>query len=181
MSRYLTPTAGKFTQHSYGLVKSGDGMWFAMVPAISGAFFIPIIIGLAASLSLFFLLFLLAFLYPISAWLAYGVGTAKLGTGNYGDDQMYADCLKHYRNTIGDHTQELAKPVMEKVYEHAQVLHKGGGCEWTYSREFSDCKVCKPRLAVLKELAPTNKSINSKDDIEAANQFLAARKEILGA
>lgn len=174
--RYVKPDSNKLVKASTAVVQSGDGIWFSVLsPVVGSAAIVPLIF--AAASNIFALLFFLPLLLIPAIWLAYGMGTVKLA-GDYGHDKMYADCLKAYNATVGDHTQELARPIMQKVLEHAESKHKGGDCKYYYLDQYADCKVCKERLDVLSKLAPQRKSVESRDDIEQAKQFLEIRKEL---
>lgn len=178
MKGYVAPDAGVVVRTANKAVFIGDEIFmpvFSMVSlaiAIVGGPVTVVTFGLLGGL-----LFLPALLCII-IWTVYGLTSYSFGyLGD--DDQAYGQAYDAYRKTIGDHTEELAKPLVDKVFEHAQDNHRGGGS--SAMRDYKDCKPCMERIALLKELMPSQKAVSSRDDIEQAKLFLQARKELTGA
>lgn len=178
MTRYVKPSGGRKGEIAESLMEAGDGIAFTAISLMASTV-LTICAAMAAVASLWWLLLLLPIAFPVTTWITYFSSTAKLGQGDYGLDNMYYSSLKAYNRTAGDHTEQLARPILDKVFEHAQAKHNGGNCS-PYD-DYKDCTICNERLQVLNQLAPAKKSVDSKDDIELAKQFLAARKELTGA
>lgn len=72
---------------------------------------------------------------------------------------------------LGKMEQEIAGPLIDKIYQHTIDGHPDGELRYNYS----DCKVCVKRVKVLRELIP-NKATD-ESDMEFARLFIEERKK----
>lgn len=88
-----------------------------------------------------------------------------------GSSGQWTEVINKILPKLGKMEQEIAAPLVEKIYRHTIDGHPEGGISYSYS----SCKVCAKRVKVLRDLIP-NKATD-ESDMEFARLFIEERKK----
>lgn len=168
--RYVKPEANELARFAVKFIPAADyagGVLITLLGLGSMGFAIP----MAILVSPWFSVFGLLSLFFLHMYVAYFKQTDTVGEYSFHRDDILDAAYDAWAQVRGEFTEQLALPLVQKVYDHAVAGGHG------YYR--SECRAgCNERVKVLKQLIPETKNINNKQDIQDALDFIQARKEI---
>lgn len=170
-TRYAKPEAGALTRISTTVIPAGD--YFAgFVVSVLGASGLAIGIPLSIAVSPFFVFMVLPTILVALMFTSYFKNTIKVATGIYDKDNYVAAAERLWADLRGqDYVEDLALPIVNKIYKHAE---SGGHGRWGETCTGN----CNERLKVLRELVPISKRVNDLSDIDEARRFIDNLKSL---
>lgn len=163
--RYADPDSGVIVRKTVAVVTAGD-----YFPFVVGGTIISFAAGFGAlgiiieeNNALGALLFLPLIIMVAMATLTYAKshGSEASSTG----DRTLNKAFPLFDQIRGTTTEVIARPIIRKIYAHAVE----DGHEY-----FGECRggSCDERIAMLRKLVPSNKSVSNKSDLDAAKQYI---------
>lgn len=170
--RHAKPEAGSLARVSTKVVSIGDYIPFGLGgTALSLATGIPAIVNIANGYSLLFLALLLPTVLILGILHLCLKNSVSLPNTRMEGDQTINSANALFDQIRGEYTEQLALPIMRKIYVHAQ---EGAHNYWGECRS----SVCRERLLVLAQLIPTTKRASDKSDIQQALDFIEDRRSL---
>lgn len=165
--RYVKPDAGGLAIAANKTLTFGDYLGAIGLSLFQIA---SLVVGitLAITINILFVLLVFGALPVLALQIEYYRGSVTIGSSYRGDPRVN-EAIKIYSSIHGSFTESYARPIVKKIFTHAQVTED-------HSSIWGGCESCRDRIYMLQKLVPSNSLDDS--DMLAAKQFLAARKEL---
>jgi hypothetical protein len=150
-----------------------EAMNFFMPVAMLGAFGLPFLIGLGATVSLYFLLILV----PILVVLGFGFihyQRNTLPTEYSFERTAYTNAYTTFSKITDPVDRDAGRVLLDNIWKHELSYEDRQSHGGTYY----GCDTCSPRHDLLKELASSQVSIGT-EDIQRVKDHIRIKKEVM--